>query len=170
MKKNFLIVFMIFSVIGLSEAQLYTGLNAKMAIPVQHEENVSRYGGGGGILIGYSFHPNADIQMGVNNSWFNSIAEGYQIRSALANVRYYLFRSFVNPYVGIGGGYFHSRIETPLTPLTENAPGIIPALGILFNTHIHENLFVDTEISYNKIFFDKEIDLLQLNIGIRYVF
>ncbi len=154
--------------VGFLNAQVYLGLNSKIAFPTSNYQEVS-YGIGGDLLIGYSLQQTFDFNISASNTWLRSMMENYQIGSINANVKYYILRKSIKPYIGFGTGYFYKSFNGPFEEnFSENGIGIIPSAGALFDIKRFKGLFLNTEIAYCKVFTEHQINLFDLKIGLLY--
>lgn len=170
MKKIILITLLTVITIAFLNAQIYTGINSKIALPTGNYVEINN-GIGVDLLIGYLVKQKLDFNISASNSWFNTFIEKYKISSLKTNVKYYILQKSVKPYIGFGSGYFHKSFKGPFeTTFTENGIGIIPSIGVLFDTKMINGLFVNTEFSYCKIYTEHEVSLINFNIGLLYYF
>ena len=170
MRKIVLITLLTVLTITFLNAQIYTGINSKIALPTGNYVEINN-GIGIDLLIGFLVKQKLDFNISANNSWFNTFIEKYKIRALNANIRYFILQKSLKPYIGFGTGYFHKSFKVPFeTTFTENGIGIIPSIGVLFDTKMINGLFVNTEFSYYKIYTEHEVSLINFNIGILYYF
>ena len=52
----------------------------------------------------------------------------------------------------------------------QNAIGITPSIGLLFQSEKIENLNIRTEISYANIFYKTNYNLINIGVGVSYYF
>lgn len=155
---------------GLLNAQVFLGLNSKIAFPTSNYQEVDN-GMGVDLLVGYSLQQKLNFNISIGNLWFSSMLENYKISSLKANAKYYILQKSIKPYVGFGSGYFHKTFNGPFEEnFSENGMGIIPSVGILFDLKLFNGLFLNTEFSYCKVFTKHQIDLIGFNIGLLYYF
>lgn len=170
MKKITLITLLTVITIAFLNAQIYTGINSKIALPTGNYVEINN-GIGVDLLIGYLVKQKLDFNISASNSWFNTFIEKYKIRALNANIRYFIIQKSLKPYIEFGTGYFHKSFKGPFeTTFTENGIGIIPSIGILFDSKMVDGLFVNTEFSYCKIYTKHEVSLINFNIGLLYYF
>jgi len=153
----------------LANAQLFIGVNTIGSFSTGQNQFIN-YGGGGNINVGYLVKNKIDLIANFEKQWFSVFGDKYELSSISGIVKYYPFDKLIKPYLGFGIGYFHSYLELPDFELSEYVIGFSPKIGILFKTNLSENLFVNTEFSYKKIFTRNNINLISLNFGIRYLF
>ncbi len=164
-----LIIFLITASVLLN-AQVYLGVNSKIALPTSSCQEVD-YGFGTGFLIGYLLQDKFNFDLGMSNLWMNSFLSNYQIGSLKANVKYNILQKSVKPYLGVGVGYFRKSFNGPFDEkIAENGIGIIPSVGVLFGIKSVKGLVLNTEFCYTKVFTEHQISLLNLNIGLLYYF
>ncbi len=151
-------------------AQVYLGLNSKIAFPTSNYQEVDN-GMGVDLLIGYSLKQKMDFNFSISNLWLNSMIENYKISSVKAKAKYYILQKSIKPYIGFGLGYFHKSFNGPFgEKFAENGIGIISSAGILFDLKIFNGLFLNTEFSYCKVFTEHQINIIDFNIGVLYYF
>lgn len=169
MKKIGLIVYLVTISVVLN-AQVYLGVNSKIALPTSSYQEVNN-GFGVGFLIGYSSHDKFNFDLSMSNLWMNSLISNYQIGSLKANVKYNILQKSVKPYFGIGVGYFRKSFDGALNDnFYENGIGIIPSVGVLFDIKSIKGLVLRTEFCYTKVFTEHQISLFNFNIGLLYYF
>lgn len=151
-------------------AQIYGGMNAKLSFPAGKISEV-RSGLGAEVFAGYSFNGKLDVHGSYANLWCQSFIEGYSISSLTINARYRFLKSSINPYIGVGSGYFKKKFESPLGGfITESGIGVIPSVGLLFASGLVKGLSTNVEISLSEILTKHQVSLFNVNLGILYYF
>ncbi|NOZ47551.1 MAG: hypothetical protein GXO79_12340 [Chlorobi bacterium] len=168
MKKIIILVVLVTLEFTCLNAQIYTSIIAKIAIPAASYTDVDN-GAGINFNIGYTFKRSFDFNVSAENLWFNSIIDDYKIRSVKANIKYFVLQKAIKPYISFGSGYFQKNIKGPFnTNIKENGIGFIPSVGILFETKILKGLHVNTSFSYFKIYTEHQVSLISLGFGFVY--
>lgn len=171
MKKTILLLASIL-VLSYSNAQFYVETNL---IFTDHEKVHMPIDFGYGINLNTGYALNEKINMGISTQhlWF-SCFKGYTIKSLEVQAKYYVLSKSIRPFVSIKTGMFQEKFTgIPTFNISDefkNSFGISPSVGILFTSGIHENLFVNTELTYSHIFAEREVRLIALGIGLQYVF
>ncbi len=168
--KKLLVIILLLPIFCTLNAQIYGGVNAKISFPPGNNSEIDA-GIGGEVLAGYSFHRKLDFHGSFANLWCLSTIPGYRISSLTLNARYRFLKSSINPYIGLGSGYFKKKIESPLGGfITESGIGVKPSVGVLFASALVKGLSTNVEISLSEIFTDHKVSLVNLNIGVLYCF
>ncbi|MCD6112149.1 MAG: hypothetical protein J7J86_02655 [Bacteroidales bacterium] len=168
--RKIVIFFCLIMITGFLNAQVYLGLNSKIAFPTSNYQEVDN-GMGVDLLIGYLLKQKMDFNISISNLWLNSFIENYKISSVKANAKYYILQKSIKPYIDFGLGYFHKSFNGPFDKkFAEKGIGIIPSAGILFDLKIFNGLFLNTEFSYCKVLTEHKVSLIGFNIGILYYF
>jgi opacity protein-like surface antigen len=172
--KNIIIISFFLFINYSANAQLFIGVNTVGSFPIGENQFIN-YGGGVNINGGYLIKNKIELITKFEKQWFSVFADKYELISISGIVKYYPYDKQIKPYIGFGIGYFYSYLEladfeNQKVNLSENVIGFSPKIGILFKTNLSDNLFVNTELSYNKILTNNNINLISLNIGIKYSF
>lgn len=179
MKKTFLLLASILA-LSFANAQFYIESNL---IFTDHEKMHMPIDFGYGINLNAGYALNEKINMGISTQhlWF-SCFKGYTIKSLEVQAKYYLLSKSIRPFVSIKTGIFQEKFPGIFQEASEWTPeinqpdeylnsfGISPSAGILFTSGIHDNLFVNTELTYSHIFAEREVVLIAFSIGLKYVF
>ncbi|MDD3860455.1 MAG: hypothetical protein PHW83_09680 [Bacteroidales bacterium] len=170
MKKIIVIcIFCLFSVF--LNAQIFTGVGANLLFP--QESSAQRdFGGGINIYGGYCVIEKLDIGLDIQYSRFVAIVDSYSLYGLKAFAEYRFFNKSVQPFIGVGGGFFEERWKMllDLPDYTQNGFGFSPVVGLLFNNDLMEGLKVKAELSYTYVFADTPISHYGFNVGLRYYF
>lgn len=151
-------------------SQIYSGFEAGYVLP-SNSTNEIDFGIGGNLLMGYSFNKNLDFGLTLGKTWFKSIADKYQAKCIRANVNYYFLKKSISPYLGLSSGLFVNGFKDPLgLEHYENGVGIVPSIGVSFYSFNTSKFRILTEISYNKIFTEHQLDYFSFSIGMVYNF
>ncbi len=168
--KKLTLFFSLIIFVQLLYSQAYTGINAGYTLSTNSTNEIDN-GIGGDLLIGYSINPKTDIGLMIGNIWFKSIADKYRISSLKADFNYYFLKNTVRPYLGLSSGFFQKRFLDPLgVEHGENGIGIIPSVGVSFNPSNSNSFRILTELTFNKIFTDHQLDYFTFNFGMIYYF
>ena len=168
MKKSMLLFFILL-LTGAVYAQFYSGIKPQVAFPLKPDEIDT--GTGSDLLLGYSVSPKVDLEIGVGKIWFNSLWESYQLQSVKANARYFITGTSAKPFMGIGAGYFNNKYSAPLnSEFEDNAFGVMPSAGVLFDLNGVKGLSLLTELSYCHINLNRQASLLSVGVGLKYSF
>lgn len=168
--KKLLVIILLLPIFCALNAQIYGGINAKISFPPGNNSEINA-GIGGEVLAGYSFHGKLDFHGSYANLWCQSFIKGYSISSLTINARYRFLKSSINPYIGVGSGYFKKKIESPLGGfITESGIGVNPSVGVLFASAMVKGLSTNVEISLSEIFTEHQVNLFNVNLGILYYF
>ena len=170
MKKIFVFCFFCYLSL-LVNAQIFVG--AQLNVHVPHQSVITLDAGiGGNLSIGYSVTNNLDLSIYLDYNKFSAIVEKYTIKSLGINGNYYFLSGGIRPFVGIGAGLFQERYSRPLDfpDYYQNAFGVHPSIGLLFNNDNLNGLKVKTNLSYNYILTSNPLSTFSVNIGIVYYF
>jgi len=169
--KNTLIIIVFLFITNCLSAQVYFGLNTTFELPAKNYAEVNN-GLGGNVLLGYSFKQMFDINIIAGNRWMNSFVDNYKINSYELSANYSFQDKAIRPYIGFGGGYYIKSFDSPfnLEKYFEKGLGIKPHIGCLFNLNKLKGFKINTQLYYNKVFTEHQINLFGLNIGLLYHF
>jgi hypothetical protein len=167
-------------ILSFANAQFYVETNL---IFTDHEKVHMPIDFGYGIQLntGYSLSEKVALGISTQHLWF-SCFKGYTIKSLEAQAKYYLLTKSIRPFVSIKAGIFQEKFPGIFQEASAHVPeinipdayinsfGVSPSVGILFTSGIHENLYVNTELTYSHIFAEREVRLIAFGIGFKYVF
>lgn len=160
-------------ILSFANAQFYVETNL---IFTDHEKENFHMDFGIGIQLntGYTLNEKVALGISVQHLWFSGIMKGYTVKSLEGQAKYYLLTKSIRPFVSIRAGIFQEKFPGIQFFQTSdefiNSFGVSPSAGILFTSGIHENLYVNTELSYSHIFAEREVRLIAFGIGLKYVF
>jgi hypothetical protein len=166
MKKFFIFCFLCYLSL-LVNAQVFVG--AQLNVHVPHQSAITLDAGiGGNLSIGYSVTNNLDLSVYLDYNRFSAIVAKYSIKSFGINGNYYFLNGGLRPFIGIGAGLFQERYSRPLDfpDYYQNAFGLQPSIGLLFNNDNLNGLKVKTNLSYNYIFTSNPLSTFSFSIGI----
>lgn len=168
MKKSLLLVCTLF-LAGMAHAQMYSVLKPQIALPIKTDE--IDWGAGSDLQLGYSITGNLDLEIGAGKLWFKTLWDSYQIQSIKASMRYYVTGNKAKPFIGFGAGYFQKNYKGPLdSAFKENAMGVVPSAGVLYDIESVKGLSLITELGLQYIHFNQSVSMVSLGAGLRYSF
>ncbi len=169
--KNILIIIAFLVTINNLNAQISIGLNANFELPTNSYNEV-RNGMGANLLLAYSFKQNFDLNVGVGNTWMNSLIENYQINAYELGINYYFINKPIKPYISLSGGYYIKNIRASFNnnKISEKGLGVKPRIGCLFDLKTLKGFKINAQLYYNKAFTEHQISVFGLNIGLLYFF
>jgi outer membrane protein W len=147
MKKIFcLFVFLCIQSIG--HSQFNVGANAILQLPQGHFKNISKLGYGGSASIGYTFAQRVDLSFVYTRYEYTSSADFFKLNSKTVEAKFFFLNGNTRPYIGCGVGLFSETFVSDTFPRqTENNWGFEPKAGILLDSKLMKDLFVDGSIS-----------------------
>ena len=181
MKKIFLISTIIFLTAFSVKSQIFIETTGELLSPVSKFKDEVNYGAGGNFLFGYSINQKFDVDFEYSHLFFpNTFFNKYRISSYSSSIKYFFNLKNCRPYLSIGAGYYLKKIDLILSQkYEEKSLGICPSIGILTDSKILKNLFVNTSLTYIKTlhiisqdvtFSSKQIELINFNVGFLYFF
>lgn len=170
MKKYFLVLLFCASY-SIANAQFFAGIGLNIIAPYQSAITLDA-GAGGSANIGYSISNNLDVGIQIDYNRFSAIVEKYSIKDIEIKANYYFFNKSIRPSLGFGAGIFQERFARPLDfpDYYQNALGVQPSIGLLFDNDLLPGLKVNTEFSYTHIFTENTLSTFGFNIGLKYYF
>lgn len=98
--------------------------------------------------MGYTFDQRVDFSFVYTTYMYNSISE-FGLNSKTAEAKFFFSNNNIRPYIGCGVGLFSKSITTnDLPAYKEDVWGYEPKVGVLLDSKILKNLFVDASVSY----------------------
>lgn len=170
MKKRVLFIVFCFAA-TVANAQFFAGADANLLFP--HESSAQRdFGAGISLITGYCVFEKLDIGLEIQYSRFAAIVEKYSFFGGQAFAEYRFFNKSVQPFIGIGGGFYEERWKMPLglPDYTQNGLGFSPVVGLLFDNDLLDGLKVKTDLSYTYVFTETPISHFGFNVGLKYYF
>lgn len=185
MVKKLIFFFIIFFFVKSVESQIYTKVNLNNNYIVD-KTLLSGYGAGYNIAIGYLINSKLKADFNFESSIYTFkylSGDNYKVNSVYLNFIYKIFRTNkINTSIGFGSGFFQKKTNIQIVDwnnpqpfylivdYTEKGIGIIPSIGFEFKHPSIQNLNWDIGFSYQRIFTEHPINLLQLKIGLLYYF
>ncbi len=178
MKKLTLILSILFCC-SFAKAQFFTCLDGAFVYPVGKFSSQVDYGYGPALSVGYTFNKKFDVSGSYEKLFFSTIQPEYSIKSESVTLKYRFINKKIIPFLGVRTGLYHSERHYPsLAPefshislvKYENAFGISPIAGILFDSGIIEKLKFTISASYSIVNFTESYEYAAMNIGLRYNF
>ena len=181
MKKIFLISTIIFLTAFSVKSQIFIGTTGELLAPISKFKDEVKYGVGGNFLLGYTINQKIDVDLEYSHLFFpNTFFDKYRISSVSSKIKYFFNLKYCRPYLSIGAGYYFKKFDLPFSQkYEEKSFGISPSIGILTDSKIIKNLFVNTSLIYIKTlhiisqdvaFPSKQIELINFNVGFLYFF
>ncbi|MCK4662329.1 MAG: hypothetical protein KAT68_05655 [Bacteroidales bacterium] len=174
--KKLFILFSIILFVHTIKAQINTGINGIIVLPVpENKTTVSEIscGAGGVYYLGYTLKERLDINFEYSYLFiYSTIIYQYRISSISSNLKFFLSKKSLRPFLNFGAGYYFKRFDQPFTDkdYKERSFGIKPSIGILSETNRYKNLFINSSISYIRTFNEYPIELFSFNLGFIYYF
>jgi hypothetical protein len=122
------------------------------------------------LAAGYTFKNNITVSLEYEYIIFNSLIQNYKQQAEYLSVTYNFFDKGVIPYVGLKAGFFQSVQSVVNQELIDNYFGLVPTVGIIFESGLITNLRIKTNFSYTKVFDENGFRFLKFGIGINYYF
>jgi len=169
MKKFFITTIILFVSIGFTNAQFFTGVNTIFAYPLNN--NFIDFGIGSKVEVGYSINKNIDFNIAAGNFWFFGPVS-HKMRFVKVKGKYNLLNKKITPFIGFSSGYFQERFDSPFGGVitTDFAVGVQPSVGAKIELEFVKRVFVNTELSYLKVFSIEELNIINFNLGLLYYF
>lgn len=148
MKKIFLISIIITITVFSVKSQVFIGTTGELLSPVSKFKDEVKYGAGVNFILGYSINQKIDVDLEYSHLFFpNTFFDKYKISSYSSSIKYFFNLKNCSPYLSIGAGYYLKKIDLILSQkYEEKSLGICPSIGILTNSKILKNLFVNTNL------------------------
>ena len=161
MKKVILMLVVVLSVTTAS-AQLKLGLNGGLMIPTAEGAKLSY---GGGISGEYLVSEKIGIDLGLGYYVNSELSDLSLIPVSLGAKYYFIPEGSINPYAGVGLGYYTAKFGSYST----SDFGIAPVVGLQFG--LSDALSLDVNAKYHLIFTEGEsTSNIGFNVGIVYKF
>ncbi|MBE9467639.1 MAG: hypothetical protein IMY72_04865 [Bacteroidetes bacterium] len=181
MKKIFLISTIIFLTAFSVKSQFFIGTTGELLAPTSKFQDEIGYGAGWNFLLGYSINKKIDVDLKYSQLFFpNTFYDKYRISSISSSIKYFFNLKNCRPYLSIGAGYYLKKFDLFFSlKYEEKSLRICPSIGILADSKILKNLFVNTSLTYiksvhiisqNMDYHSKKIDLFNFNVGLLYFF
>lgn len=157
-------------------AQLNVGINAIGQLPQSNFKQMSNFGYGGSISLGYTFAKRVDLSVVYSIFDYTGTVKGLNLDSKTAEIRFFFLTGNTRPYLGCGLGQYHkiNKIQinnSPTIDQEESESGFEPKIGVLFDSRMLKRLFFDASISYLKT--NLKINTpegVNLSLGLKYMF
>lgn len=144
-------ILLLFAILGLQtivQAQFNVGVNPILQILQGDFKQSTPTAFGGCASVGYTFDQRLDLSIVYSLYKYNNRQElGFDSKTLEA--KFFFFNENIRPYIGCGVGLYTKTIDFGNLPKkTENVWGFEPKVGILLDSKIVTNLFIDTSVSY----------------------
>ncbi len=171
MKKILFLLFFLFVQIFV-HAQFNIGGNAILQLPQGDFKNISKLGYGGSASVGYTFAKRFDLSFVYTRYGYSGSIDFFKLNSKTAEVKFFFLTGRARPYIGCGVGIFTEFFEYLSFPRqTDNRWGIDPKIGVLLDTRILKNLFINASISYLRDdLTHRGPNALDMTVGLQYMF
>ena len=168
MKKSTILISIIL-IFKLSIAQISVSSNASF-ISTKHS-NLFETGIGGNIAIGILLKDRVNVEVGINNFWLNSAVNNYTLSDLSLNSKYIFLNNNIRPYLAMGIAYYRTKFDQPIgEPYKDYYFGVKPSVGLLIDTKLIDNLFVNVAYSYNYALNTSKDSFNEFDIGVFYYF
>jgi hypothetical protein len=168
--KKIIVLFAFISSVFYVKAQFSTGLSGEFLYPLSKLKERVDFGYGSSLAAGYTFKNNITVSLEYEYIIFNSLIQNYKQQAEYLSVTYNFFDKGVIPYVGLKAGFFQSVQSVVNQELIDNYFGLVPTVGIIFESGLITNLRIKTNFSYTKVFDENGFRFLKFGIGINYYF
>ena len=129
-------------------AQFNVGANAILQLHQGDFKQATSLAYGGNASLGYTFDQMVDLSLVYSTYWYNSNPE-FGLNSKTVEIKFFFLNWSSRPYIGCGVGKFSKTITSSILPkYIENVWGFEPKAGILLDSKMLRNLFVDASVSY----------------------
>jgi len=147
--KKILLLFAFLWVQTFVHAQFNVGANAIVQFPQGDFKFSSLVSYGGSASVGYTFDQRVDLSF-VYTAYFYDM-HNFDINSKMVEAKFFFFNGNARPYIGCGVGIFSKTIPFRYAPQErENVWGYEPKVGILLDSKMLRNLFIDASVTYFK--------------------
>lgn len=153
------------------KAQFNMGLNGEFSIPTKDIGVIINFTTGGELFAAYTINNSIDFNIAYSYSYFNSGAIEFQSLSGLSsNIKYYITKKDKRLYLGFGAGKYNMKFEVMQGQGTQefNGWGIKPTIGMIFKTNFLKNLYINSSLSYFKVFDEINLKMFSFNLGVVY--
>ena len=131
-----------------SQAQFNVGANGILQFLQGDFKQETPLAYGGSVSVGYTFDQRVDLSLVYTTYMYNSRQE-FGLNSKTVEAKFFFLKENTRPYIGCGVGLFSKSITTGNLPVyKENVWGFEPKAGVLLDSKILKNLFVDTSVSF----------------------
>ncbi|MDP3431815.1 MAG: OmpW family outer membrane protein [Bacteroidota bacterium] len=131
-----------------SQAQFNVGANGILQFLQGDFKQETSLAYGGSVSVGYTFDQRVDLSLVYTTYMYNSRQE-FGLNSKTAEAKFFFFKESTRPYIGCGVGIYSKSITSDDLPkYIENVWGFEPKAGVLLDSKILKNLFVDASVSY----------------------
>lgn len=146
--KKILLLFAFFCTQTIVHAQFNVGGNAILQLPQGNFKQATSLAYGVNASLGYTFDQRVDLSIAYSTYLYNSNPE-FGLNSKTVEIKFFFLNGNSRPYIGCGVGKFSKTITSSILPkYIENVWGFEPKAGILLDSKMLRNLFVDASVSY----------------------
>lgn len=155
----------------LGHAQFNVGANINLQLPQKDYKIMSTFGYGGSVSMGYNFKQTVDLSFVYSIFDYTGMIKGLCLNSKTAELKFFLLKKTIRPYIGCGAGMYQkvNKISSTII-VVKNDWGLEPKIGLLLDSKILTDLFVDTSVSYFKTKIKHNTpEAFNLSIGLMYM-
>lgn len=170
--KKVLFLFAFLGIQSFVQAQLNIGGNAILQLPQGQFKNISKFGYGGSASIGYTFAQRVDLSIVYTSyGYTGALGQDFRLNSKTVEAKFFFLNGNTRPYIGCGVGRFTEVFNMdPFPRREENRWGLEPKAGVLTESKMIKNLFIDASASWLRDDLTKlGPKALNLAIGLKYM-
>lgn len=148
MKKT-LFLFTLLSFHTIVLAQFNVGINAIFQLPQGNFKNISKLGYGGCAAVGYTFDQRIELSFVYTRYGYPGSSDFLKLNSKTVEAKFFFLSGNSRPYIGCGVGLFTEKFDWKPNPtIIKSNWGFEPKTGVLLNSKLLKNLFVDASVSW----------------------
>jgi len=171
--KKILFLFIFLGVQSFVQAQFNVGGNAILQFPQGHFKNISTLSYGGSVSFGYSFAQRLELSLVYTGYGYKGgLSQGFSLNSKTVEAKFFFLNGNTRPYIGCGVGRFTETFDNigMFPKQIENKWGLEPKAGVLMDSKMLRNLFVDASLSwFRDDFSERDLNAFNLAVGLKYM-